>query len=311
MDTNHLIYLPFLLASFACSSADNNPEIVQGDGNQEEMPSSLEPGDTPRTPTIELDDQELQGTPSSQELGIETQCDGIDNDGNGLVDDVDVGNDGFCDCLTIGIVGRAGANNSDSFQGWLEERGSTVTRFAEESVEGRLAAEDLEQFDVLFLDWVSGDVTEEDISAIKSYVETGGGLLSLTGYTNDYVDAGTRNELLGEFSAGYDLNSGYLSATPPQFLEHVLTDGVEQVAFHGGLPVFGPEAAEVFAEDSDGRPIGLALQHDGGRILLWGDEWITFDSEWKSLPGVETLWRNAMTYLGPQDTCQVPLPILR
>ena len=26
-------------------------------------------------------------------------CDGIDNDGNGIVDDVDVGHDGVCDCL--------------------------------------------------------------------------------------------------------------------------------------------------------------------------------------------------------------------
>ncbi len=26
-------------------------------------------------------------------------CDGIDNDGNGIIDDVDVGHDGVCDCL--------------------------------------------------------------------------------------------------------------------------------------------------------------------------------------------------------------------
>jgi hypothetical protein len=44
---------------------------------------------------------------------------------------------------------------------------------------------------------------------------------------------------------------------------------------------------------------------------MWGDEWITFDSEWAALPGVETFWRNAISYLGPQDTCQVPPPVIR
>ncbi|HMY19940.1 MAG TPA: hypothetical protein PKA58_26620 [Polyangium sp.] len=58
----------------------------------------------------------------------ETMCDGKDDDCNGRVDDVDVGKDGICDCLRIGIVGVPGSNPSADFQSWLQARGTTVER---------------------------------------------------------------------------------------------------------------------------------------------------------------------------------------
>jgi hypothetical protein len=35
-------------------------------------------------------------------------CDGVDNNGNGIVDDVDANSDGVCDCLNIATIGRSG-----------------------------------------------------------------------------------------------------------------------------------------------------------------------------------------------------------
>src|SRR5262245_32732688 len=56
-------------------------------------------------------------------IGNETVCDGIDNDGNGIIDDVDVGKDGICDCLRIATLGLAGPwGQGDVFAAWLDAR---------------------------------------------------------------------------------------------------------------------------------------------------------------------------------------------
>src|SRR5215471_12066654 len=50
-------------------------------------------------------------------------CDGIDNDGNGIIDDVDVGHDGICDCLLIATLGVPGTwGQGDVFAAWLSSR---------------------------------------------------------------------------------------------------------------------------------------------------------------------------------------------
>ena len=64
-------------------------------------------------------------TPSGADEAV---CDGIDDDCNGIVDDVDVGGDGICDCLRLGLLGKSGGQTEAQFQVWLEERGTARTR---------------------------------------------------------------------------------------------------------------------------------------------------------------------------------------
>jgi len=47
-----------------------------------------------------------------------------------------------------------------------------------------------------------------------------------------------------------------------------------------------------------------------GHVFQWGDEWITYDSEWTAHPDyqVQLLWLNAIKWLTVQGTCQVPIP---
>ncbi len=47
-----------------------------------------------------------------------------------------------------------------------------------------------------------------------------------------------------------------------------------------------------------------------GHVLVWGDEWITYDSEWSAHPDyqVQALWINVLKWLSPATECQVPLP---
>lgn len=42
-----------------------------------------------------------------------------------------------------------------------------------------------------------------------------------------------------------------------------------------------------------------------GRMVIWGDEWIKYDSEWMT-PDVPALWVNIFNYIGPTSICMVP-----
>jgi hypothetical protein len=68
-------------------------------------------------------------TRASSGGGTENICDGVDNDGNGIVDDVDLGGDGVCDCLAIATIGTSEswlpAYPTNVFQGWLAARSTT------------------------------------------------------------------------------------------------------------------------------------------------------------------------------------------
>jgi hypothetical protein len=50
-----------------------------------------------------------------------------------------------------------------------------------------------------------------------------------------------------------------------------------------------------------------------GRIAMWADEWITYDSDWASSTQwqIERLWLNLFKWLSPPKQCQVPIPGLK
>ena len=63
----------------------------------------------------------------------------------------------------------------------------------------------------------------------------------------------------------------------------------------------------------DSYDLLLLSTHDEGRILMWADEWISYDSEWTSRPElhVEQFWLNEIMWLTPVAECQVPIPIIQ
>ena len=44
----------------------------------------------------------------------------------------------------------------------------------------------------------------------------------------------------------------------------------------------------------------------GGRVVLWGDEWITFDSDWQGFADVQKFWSHLITWVGPSAICGKP-----
>ena len=244
-------------------------------------------------------------TPAS---AFETVCDGKDDDCNGRIDDLDAGKDGICDCLRIGIIGSPGSNPSANFQAWLQARGTTVERMHQTPAEVFDLAL-LDKYDVIIFDRLPREYTAAEAATLQAWVEARGGFMSMTGYTGSPAPDFYTNALLAPF--GLEYQPGLHSEPVTNFAKHPVTDGLTSVTFAGGYLVkdVGPNGGTSTAIGSiSAGPVVFAHERGKGRAVVWGDEWIEFDSEWTSLPEIEKLWVNIIAWIGPQDSCQVTVP---
>ncbi len=234
-------------------------------------------------------------------------CDGIDNNGNGAVDDVDVENDGICDCLKIALIGRPGVLDASSFLDWLNDRGASVERVLPS--EGEFTREFLDQYDVLILDFLQRGYTEAEAEIFKTWIAEGGTAISMTGYSNAETDKQRPNSLMAGLGVAYvrDLVSGPIV----DFSSHPVIEGVNSITFKGGFAIQAAEATGDVNNETvgliGGEIVALAHTRGKGRVLIWGDEWIQFDSEWSSMPAIGQLWVNIFRWLDPPSTCQFDL----
>ncbi len=240
----------------------------------------------------------------------ETLCDGIDNDGDGFVDNVDLAKDGICDCLRIATLGSTLYPMDDTFKAWLDAQAGGVTALGAQV----LGSDSLKPFQVLIVQ----DVRErayaaDEVESLRAWVANGGGLFTLTGYTADSnanVDA-----LLAPFGLRYGtslvLVNPFANESLPvsTWYEHPVTRGISRIGVVSAYQVLGE--GEVLAEGSDvllGSVVVMrARDYERGHVLAWGDEWITYNSEWQSRPDYQVLrlWQNILEWLGPINRCQV------
>jgi hypothetical protein len=53
-------------------------------------------------------------------------------------------------------------------------------------------------------------------------------------------------------------------------------------------------------------PVGVVQERVKGRVFVFGDEWVEFESQWQNMPEIKQLWVQTLAYLGPKDSCIVP-----
>jgi hypothetical protein len=239
-------------------------------------------------------------------------CDGIDNDGNGIVDDVDLGGDGVCDCLRIATLGSpGGAGSGNVFNAWLQARSNQGATSLGAKV---LTKEALAPYQVLIaqnLQAIGRTYSEAEVQVLADWIKNGGGFMTLIGYS-DPSERENANRLLAPVGISYGAKP-ILAKTGPktvpitQWTAHPVTEGVSRLGVDNGYAVLGQ--GTVLAREA-GYDLLRAQSVGQGHALAWGDEWITFDSEWTRNADyqVERFWLNAIKWLTPSRQCQVKIP---
>ncbi len=245
----------------------------------------------------------------------EVTCDDLDNDCDGNVDNIDAGGDGICDCLNIAILGASGFAPNANFEAWLEDQGSSVTRTLLLNKPGVVTPAFLSVYDLVLLDRIERALSPEEAAALAAFIKDDGrGMITLIGYNfdnnNPAPERDRANTALAPFGLAYQ--GGYFGdAVIPTFdPNHPVSKGIFDVNFAGGIEPIdtGKQGVSQVFATWQMKTAGLAHQTamQGGRVIVWGDEWITFDSDWQGFADVQDFWVNMVDWARPQDFCGVP-----
>jgi len=250
--------------------------------------------------------------------GPETVCNGIDDDGNGIIDDVDLGGDGICDCLNIATVGIPGTwGEGNVFGDWLAERSSTEVVNLGSAILDDAA---LEPFRVIvFLnvgegaDGIQRQYSADETAALQRWIGAGGGVMTTIGYADYPEEVDNINRLLSPYDMYYGTvpvlqKEGDQTIPVTTWQAHPTTEGISAVGVDNGYEVL--ENQTVVAEEQ-GIQLAEVFTYGEGNIFVWGDEWICYDSEWQNIADyqIERFWLNIIKWLTPEDECQVPGPV--
>lgn len=239
-------------------------------------------------------------------------CDGIDNDNDGVIDNVDVGGDGVCDCLRIATLGAPGVwGAGDVFAQWLNSRSNNGAVALKDQV---LTKDLLDKYQVIVaedLSTINRSYSPEEVAALEAWVKAGNGFMTLIGYA-DPNERTNVNTLLAPFGMNYGAMQilakvGGNTIPVTNWVAHPVTNGVSQIGVDNGYPVEG--MGQTLATEQ-GYNVLKAQEVGNGHVLVWGDEWLTYDSEWTQHPEyqLELFWLNAIKWLTPAKDCQVSIP---
>ncbi len=251
-------------------------------------------------------------------------CDGLDNDCNGIIDDLDVGNDGICDCIMIATLGVPGTwGQGDVFGAWLTARASNGAASLGSQV---LTDALLKPYQVIVVENVNaltpsdntggiGRVySQAEITALTNWVNGGGGLMTLTGFS-DPTERTNVNAILGAFGMNYGSQpilpkGGNTTVAITNWFAHPTTAGITRIGVDNGYESQSTQNLGTVVASQNNLNVGRALDAGLGHVFQWGDEWITYNSEWTQHPDyqVQLFWLNIIKWLTPPKVCQVSIP---
>jgi hypothetical protein len=239
----------------------------------------------------------------------------------------DLVGDGGCACLRLATLGFNGQwGQGDVFGDWLQQKALLgVTNLGG----GVLTADALAPFEVIIVQDVRAGTagqagvgkgigrtySAEEVQVLQQWVANGGGLATLTGYA-DPTEVGNVNSLLAPFGLSYGstqiLFGGSGSTVPvTHWATHPVSEGITRIGVDNGYPVLGGGTLVAWEPNPGQYDVARAVDSSLGHVFAWGDEWITYNSEWNNHPDyqVARFWLNLLRWLVPPDQCQIVIPV--
>ncbi len=296
-----LLALALAPAGFRCSAGGSQGSVgVEGPAGPGTVPPATS-GGTPAAgdPGFLIGDGssavDSNGNPLN--IGSEVACDGLDENQNEIIDDVDKGKDGLCDCLRIGFLGAFASdagNRTGAFESWLEERSDIpVTHIGARDT---LTPELLRGLQVLVIGNLSersngGTFSAAEVGALRQWIEVeAGGVMSLAGYTSRETDVAATVALMAPTGLGYDYQGrgpGVMGTGAPPMItrgivapNHPTLDGITAMGVYNAYPVIGD--GEVLVREGAFN-LAMAKDFGAGKAFAFSDEWITQDALWSPM----------------------------
>jgi hypothetical protein len=234
------------------------------------------------------------------------------------------GGDGcVCPTLNVALVGGPGVWGSGSqtaFRDWLKSSSAGTAKVDDYPAKPTFTTDFLAGYNLIILAGL-GDNTNtgpwwtfsaSEVTAFQDWIENkGGGVISLSGYSNDANEGAAKNDLLAfsGISYGQDCISPpcsivdaqnnkmcYRCGNPYQLTEWNRSDsvianlsiGVTVIGIDGGRPIHAPADAHVAATTTSTSGVSnwLVGKVTGkGRVLVYADEWITYTDQWTGQSG--------------------------
>ena len=275
-----------------------------------------------------------------------------------------------CPTLSVAVVGNRGmwGDNSDTaFRDWLNSNSASTAKVNTYQVKPTFTADFLSKYTLVILAGLADDsnngpwwtFSAAEIAAFRDWIENkGGGVISLSGYSDNDTEISAKNALLAFSGIAYqdqiispacallDANKNkmcYRCGNPYQITEWAsgdpvtanLSRGVSMIGVEGARPISAPADAHVAAKTTTSSGVNnwlVAKVTGKGRVLVYGDEWITYTNQWSGqnkqyandpsctgyLPQdryqTAQLWYNMIHWTQPSANCftivNTPAPIL-
>jgi hypothetical protein len=251
-----------------------------------------------------------------------------------------VGCDGGDACMcprfklaVIGKPGKWGANpNGDpdtALQDWLNSSSAGTAQVDNFTSRPTLSPDFLANYSVIILASLSEDsssgpwwtFSNDEVAAFRAWIEGGGGVISMSGYSGDPGEVAPLNQLIGFSGIAYGTDAVWGTCADVQTCNCThsntlsewnrtdpvvanLSTGVTFVGYQNGRPIVAPSDAHVAATISGTSNALVGKLVGKGRVLAYGDEWIAYTSQWTGVGNPSTTDPNCAGYL-PQDKYQM------
>jgi len=266
---------------------------------------------------------------------------------------------GRCSCFNIASIGHPGCTGCEGASGGGDTTASFVDYLNQHSSANvdlyaskpALTADFLASYDVIILQGLFDDCGtvgavggnsfwtfgSDEITALTTWVQNGGGLITLSGFVADSTEVTPMNSILGPVTGGAlaygtadvcNQTGVYCqgeSTSLGGWAQDAIGTGVNAVGCFHGRPVdVSASSAAVDDHDVDfPQDVSAAHQQVGkGHVVVYEDEWITYTSQWPggsagptceqgcaadAQPGavyqVPQLWQNMINYAASATMC--------